>query len=79
MREYDLTNLLKTIAGVRGLQLPPEHIGYYGSHTFCLAKKIKNAQYDLNAEGYYFKYSMSSSNSIVPSANANCIQPKSQQ
>ena len=58
LREYDLTNLLKTIAGVGGSQLPPEHIGYYGSHKFCLAKKnkynlqmnliLENAQQDLN-------------------------------
>ena len=36
LREYDLTNLLKTKAGVGGSQLPPEHIGYYGSHTIML-------------------------------------------
>ena len=43
MGKYNQADLTKILAGVGGLQLPPEHIGYYGSHTFCLAKKNKYA------------------------------------
>ena len=36
----------KAIAGVGGLPNPPEHMGYYVYHTFCLAKKNNYNEYN---------------------------------